>query len=148
LSSLTHYHPTLRRIHANFSIAIAREYGDGVTGKAVSERFVRLKREPEWDLSNSVTENGGAKATPRKRATPAKPRSSKKKSVEVSDDDDEDINETPSKKFKGSLNKTMSGRVTKTTPARASRPALGAFAEKSSGDEEEDIVKTENGHFE
>ena len=128
----------------NCSTAIAREYGDGVTGKAVSERFVRLKKEPDWNLNNTEAENGSTpKSTPRKRAA-AKPKAGNKKKVEHNDDDSNeegsnfDDDESPSKKPKGALNKTKGGRITKTTPSRAARPAPGQFSTNDDDDDDDE----------
>jgi hypothetical protein len=81
------------------------------------------------------------KSTPRKRTQP------KKKAVlKDSDSNDEEgsqFDETPSKKQKGGLNKTKGGRVTKSTPTRAARPAPGQYAEVDDEDDTEDLVKDE-----
>jgi hypothetical protein len=53
------------------SIATASAYGEGASGKAVSTYFERLKREPHWNLANTIAENG---SSPAKNATPRKPR--------------------------------------------------------------------------
>jgi hypothetical protein len=83
---------------------VANNFGQGITGKAVSERMIRMKKEEVWNLNI----NREAASTPRgKKANP-------KKKVEddvLNVDDDEDLS-TPSKK-KTPLNKVQNGRVTK-----------------------------------
>lgn len=104
-----------------------------------------MKREPEWDLTNDVVT--GAKGTPRKRGSATPKKAKRAKEFDSNDDDDESPGEdTPSKKVKSSLNKTQAGRVTKSTPNRAARPAPGRFAENDEEDEDDmsHIVKEEN----
>jgi hypothetical protein len=109
---------------------VANSFGQGVTGKAVSERFLRIKKEEPWNLSINREAGGGA-STPRKK-TP------KKGSIKNEDNvDDEEEFETPSKK-KTPLNKVQNGRVTKKkTGSAASSFIKGEDVEilnQSSGD--------------
>jgi hypothetical protein len=57
-------------------IATASAFGEGASGKAVSTYFERLKRDPQWNLANSIAENGSG-SSPAKNATPKKPRAPK-----------------------------------------------------------------------
>jgi hypothetical protein len=123
-----------------FCVAIAGQYKQGISGKAVSERFIRMRREDCWDLSTNTDPvgNGGtpAKGTPRKRNTPAKNGGKKNGNgvtgEENGDEDDEsDFGTTPSKK-KGVLNKTKGGRVAKANG--------GAKSKAKSFDEDDDEV--------
>jgi hypothetical protein len=146
-------HYAFDRISANFFTAIAREYGDGVTGKAVSTYFDRAKKDPYWDRTKSVadirTENGGTTAvktsTPRKRAPKG---SAKKAAAMMGDGDDEEtseFNDTPSKK-KTPLNKVCGGRVTKSGRAKPIS-YVGQDADENEEEVEEDeepIVKMED----
>ncbi|EHL01447.1 hypothetical protein M7I_2537 [Glarea lozoyensis 74030] len=133
--------------------ATASAYGEGASGKAVSTYFERLRRDPQWNLANTIAENGSG-SSPAKNATPKKPRAPKgvsakkatpKKRVttDTDEDDDEEMAESPSK---SSINKVMSGRVTK--PARTNRAKI-SYTE--SGDEDDDdsdqVVKSEPGSF-
>jgi hypothetical protein len=83
---------------------VANNFGQGITGKAVSERMLRMKREESWNLSIN---RDAAAGTPRKKPTP------KAKIIkdEENNDDEEDWT-TPSKK-KTPLNKVQNGRVAK-----------------------------------
>ncbi|KAH7389068.1 hypothetical protein BKA64DRAFT_129245 [Cadophora sp. MPI-SDFR-AT-0126] len=117
---------------ANNSIAIAGQYGDGVTGKAVSTYFERARKEPHWDLTKSAAENGSAKKTPSKR-TPA---GGKRKAAAMKGedgDDDEGMAETPSKKAKGARG------AAKATPKRANKTAIN-YTESSDVDDEEGLT--------
>lgn len=89
---------------------MANGFGQGVTGKAVSERFLRMKKERPWDLS--INRDAGGASTPRKKTPKKGPKS------EDNDDDEEDL-ETPSKK-KTPLNKVQNGRVAKKKAAASS----------------------------
>ncbi|KAL3422932.1 hypothetical protein PVAG01_04679 [Phlyctema vagabunda] len=116
--------------------AVADKFGEGVTGKAVSERMVRMKREPAWDLTGTGEESGNgtasAKATPRKRGTP------KKKAVAHDDagsDDEETF--TPSKK--GALNKVKGGRVSKARGKNGNGASMSL--------DNDDIIKSEGGGY-
>jgi hypothetical protein len=121
-----------------FSVAIANQYGEGVTGKAVSTYFERARKETHWNLANTLEENGAApKSTPRKRAPKSTP---KKAPVNEDEDDDEgsSFGDTPSKKAKTALNKVKGGRVSKT-------PRGAAAVKKSYAEAEDDEEDFENG---
>jgi hypothetical protein len=81
---------------------VANNFGQGVTGKAVSERISRIKKEEHWNLN--INREAASSTPSRKKATP-------KKKIEENFDDEEDLT-TPSKK-KTPLNKVQNGRVTK-----------------------------------
>jgi hypothetical protein len=128
-------HPSLPVINHSFltehllpiSTAIAAQYGEGVTGKAVSTYFERAKKDSHWNVANSIEENGGANTkAPRKPRTPK----SKKERVEGAD-------ESPTKK-KTPLNKTQGGRVAKTPGSGRGRVAIN-YAEDENEDDNEDI---------
>lgn len=147
-------HPRLHsfeRTHADYSFlaAISQNFGEGVTGRAVSERMLRMKKEPDWNLANTMAENlAPQKSTPGKRATnKSTPTSSAKKGFKMNmndggsaDDDDESFDPSPSKK-KGALNKVKSGRIAK-PHGRASQ---ASYAEETDEDEEQYPVKGEDG---
>jgi hypothetical protein len=138
--------------------AIAEKYGQDCTAKAVSTRFERLKKEPEWDLTSdpsaNVDNSGGAVpktptrgAIPRKRKTPAK-------KTKTEDGSEEDDNEQFSPSKKESTRKVANGRVTKQKTPRKAAPKMGVMAEsgQSSGEsdayrngEEEAEIKEEDG---
>jgi hypothetical protein len=44
---------------ANIFLAIADKFGEQTTAKAISTRFERYKKEPHWNLTNTISENGG-----------------------------------------------------------------------------------------
>ncbi|RDL36409.1 uncharacterized protein BP5553_05761 [Venustampulla echinocandica] len=114
--------------------AIANQYGEGVSGKAVSTYFERARKDPHWNLSNTVTENGG---TPAKSRTPRGP--AKKRVVKNEDDDDDEEEEaTPSKKPKAPLHKVKNGRVAKQN-GRARVPAPYVDEE----DDDDNMIKPE-----
>lgn len=90
---------------------MANSYGQGVTGKAVSERFLRMKKEEAWKLDINcdtvTTPKSGRKATPK----------SGKGSFSMDENVDDDEPFTPTMKTKGALNKVKGpGRVAKSTP--------------------------------
>jgi hypothetical protein len=126
------------------SIAIASNYGEGASGKAVSTYFERAKKDPQWNLANTIVENGAgsggatkAKATPRKKA---------KKNSSISDDEDTEMFNTPSKT---PLNKVASGRITKKATPRSASKKIANYAEPESEDEEdEEMIKGEPEGFE
>jgi hypothetical protein len=140
-------HTILTEHWLTISIAIASSYGEGASGKAVSTYFERAKKDPQWNLANTIAENGAgsgsatkAKATPRKRAPKAKKNSS------TSDDEDTEIFNTPSKT---PLNKVASGRVTKKATPRSASKKVANYAEPESEDEEDDeMIKGEPEGFE
>lgn len=78
-----------------------------------------MRKEPEWNLANTMAENAAAggsapKSTPSKRAktTPKKAKAEIGFGGSGGSDDDEDTF-TPSKKAKPAMNKVVSGRVSK-----------------------------------
>lgn len=68
-------HSVLGGTFANYFTATASQFGEGASGKAISTYFERLKKDPHWNLANTLAENG---ATPKKgggrtpKATPSK----------------------------------------------------------------------------
>ena len=127
---------------------MAGQFGQGVTGKAVSERFVRMKKEPYWNLSIDTDTTGDGstptKATPRKRGPRGTPKSAKAAAAMngSGEDDDEgsEFGATPSKK-KTALNRVKNGRVSK---PKGGKGANGSFTEPDEDDDE--IVKAEDGY--
>ena len=143
----THTHYAFRESLANFFIAIAREYGDGVTGKAVSTYFERARKDPNWDRSRSAADiksEGTPVKTPASRKR-GQSKNSKKTATTDEDDTEVQFDETPTKK-KTPLNKTAGGRVTKPSSGRA-KPRLN-YAEPDDEDDELNdevtIIKSEN----
>jgi hypothetical protein len=123
------------RTFANYFTAIAAQYGEGVTGKAVSTYFERAKKDPHWNRANSIEENGGSATKARKPRTP-KP---KKEKV------DGDVDDSPTKKPKTPLNKTQGGRVAKTPGSGRGRPAKNYAEPEENEDDNEDFhVKGEH----
>lgn len=135
--------------YANFFTAIAREYAqDGVTGKAISSHFDRMRKDPLWDLTNNPVDGIAATpATPTKKAAPRAPRGSgkkvsPKKKKAAQDDEDEDdeesvTNESPSKP---NLNRVQTGRVTK---ARATAKPKSIYIESDAESDGETAIKQE-----
>ncbi|KAG9236713.1 hypothetical protein BJ875DRAFT_362080, partial [Amylocarpus encephaloides] len=124
----------------------AREYGEGVSGKAVSTYFERAKKDPQWNLTNTIAANLGgasAKTTPKKRGTPNKRKSTAAKKTAICDDDDSDDEEQISpKKQKTVLSKVCSGRVTKSSGRNASK-VINNY-DKETDENEEMGVKEED----
>jgi hypothetical protein len=83
---------------------VAGTYGQGVTGKAVSERLLRMKKEKTWKLD--INRDVGTTPKSSKKSTP---RGKKLFGMDENVDDDEPM--TPSKKLKS--DKVIGGRVTK-----------------------------------
>ncbi|PQE06651.1 hypothetical protein CJF31_00009776 [Rutstroemia sp. NJR-2017a BVV2] len=131
----------------------AEKFGDGATGKAISTRFERMRKEEAWNLSISTNSDAAApKGTPRKPRTPGSGGGRKKnpktpKKVEDDGDDGSEI-ESPSKIKKENLKKTVVGRVTKANP-RAAKAAVKSYEESDAETEFMDAdtgaVKTEDG---
>lgn len=117
-----------------------------MTAKAVSNRFDRLKKEPQWQLTNSLSGSNGASNgnTPVKsKATPRK-----KKNVGVTgssnEDDDEDFDEKKPAPKKSNLNKTQGGRVSKPqTPRKNGSFNANMAAITVPSDDEDIIIKDE-----
>jgi len=103
--------------------SIASNYGEGASENGAG--------------SGSATK---PKATPRKRAPKAKKNSS------ISDDEDTEVFDTPSKT---PLNKVASGRITKKATPRSASKKIANYAEPESEDEEDDeMIKGEPEGFE
>jgi hypothetical protein len=121
---------------ANYLTAIAAQYGEGVTGKAVSTYFERAKKDPQWNRANSIEENSGSAKKPRAPRTPK----AKKEKFEGDADD------SPTKPKKTPLNKTQGGRVAKTPGSGRGRPVKNyAEPEDENEDDNEDVnVKGEH----
>ncbi|TVY40899.1 hypothetical protein LSUB1_G002346 [Lachnellula subtilissima] len=138
-SALEHRFRPIKREAADMLAVIAREYGDSVTGKAVSGYFERVKKDPHWDRTKSVADISieGTPKTPKtpKTATPRKRGPKAKKGAAQDDGDDSELQEfdTPSKK-KATINKVKGGRVTKTGRAK---PLSYAGQDMDEDDEEE-----------
>lgn len=129
-------------IFANYFTAIAREYGDGVTGKAVSTYFERTRKDPNWQRTDNAylgAENGSAKKSPTKRGKGAK-KATPAKGSSAGDDEEESFESTPSKKTP--LNKVKNGRVTKASGGRAKAKVN---YQDDSDDDEEELIKDEDG---
>ncbi|PQE20680.1 hypothetical protein CJF30_00002004 [Rutstroemia sp. NJR-2017a BBW] len=137
------------------SSSTAEKFGEGTTGKAISTRFERMRKEEAWNLSISTNSDAAAaapKGTPRKPRTPGSGAGRKKtpktpKKVEDDEDEDSEI-ESPSKIKKENLKKTVAGRVTKAAP-RAAKAAIKSYEESDAETEFMDAdtgaVKTEEG---
>ncbi|RDW71480.1 hypothetical protein BP6252_08043 [Coleophoma cylindrospora] len=115
--------------------AVADKYGEGVTGRAVSERFFRLKKEPAWNLDLTENADGGAVRTPKKTRTPKK----NKVAIAEDEDEDDDENEFPSPSKKSGLNKVKNGRVSKPSPRKGAN-GLSSFISLDSDSTAKDEV--------
>ncbi|TVY62724.1 hypothetical protein LSUE1_G006157 [Lachnellula suecica] len=124
--------------------AIAREYGDGVTGKAVSTYFERARKEPSWNRGDTPVKTPGSG---RKRGPKGSAKKAASSMEDTPDDDDEETYDTPSKK-KGANNKTMGGRITKSSPRKVQRKNYQGMdddeEEDHDNESEEPFVKNEN----
>jgi len=120
-------------------IAIAGQFGQGASGKAISTRFERMRKEDSWNLAaNRGTGGDGAASkpqTPRKRASKAK------KAGE--EDGEASETETPTKK-KGALNKVKGGRVTK--KGAGGKGAKNGYVDENDDEEMGGNIKNENGY--
>lgn len=115
--------------------AIADKYDEGISAKAVSTRFERLKKEPDW-LGDSTNSGSAAPKAPR---TPKSKKAAKKIASEEDYEDDEEADISPSKFTpKGALNKTKGGRVTKTRSPRKAEIKVPTYVEEDADDDEED----------
>ncbi|TVY48223.1 hypothetical protein LOCC1_G001881 [Lachnellula occidentalis] len=159
-AALEHRFRPIKREAADMLAVIAREYGDGVTGKAVSGYFERVKKEPHWDRTKSTADktiDGNPKTGTPKTPTPRKPRTPKgKKGAAAQDDgDDEEPQEfdTPSKK-KTPIHKTKGGRVTKSRGKQQNYVGQDMDEDDEDAEDEGRMVKMEdapvssNGDFE
>jgi len=127
-------------------IGIADKYGEDVTAKAVSTRFERLKKEPQWQLTNSLSGSNGAS----NGNAPVKPKAAprKKKNIDAAgscnEDDDEDFDEKKPSPKKSTLNKTQGGRVSKPqTPRKNGSFNANMAAITVPSDDEDTIIKHE-----
>ncbi|KAF7887038.1 uncharacterized protein EAF02_003685 [Botrytis sinoallii] len=136
VSSLEH---RFRPIKAAAKNATAEKFGDGVTGKAISTRFERMRKEPAWALNSPLGTNDSLGTTPKKARAPRSAKKSTKKAAASSNeegDDDSDMEmATPSKKGspvkKETINKVKGGRVEKkpATPSRAAKTNIKSYDE-------------------
>ncbi|KAH8805948.1 hypothetical protein F5884DRAFT_755497 [Xylogone sp. PMI_703] len=159
-SALEHRFRPIKKQAAELRSAIAKKYGEGVTAKAISTRFERLKKEPHANLENSFNENESTPKSARVRGTP---KSGGKKAASVkmdsfstvdnmtqgtSEDDEDELYQsfpsTPSKK--PSINKVQSGRIMKSKPP--SRPGqAGGITTPYILDDDNDAIKAEMSGF-
>jgi hypothetical protein len=112
-----------------------------VTAKAVSTRFERLKKEPQWQLTNSLSGSNGSS----NGNAPAKPKAAPRKKNGISnEDDDEDFDEKRPIPKKSTLNKTQGGRVSKPqTPRKNGSFNANMAAIIVPSDEEDNFIKHE-----
>ena len=116
-----------------------------MTAKAVSTRFERLKKEPQWQLTNSLSGSNGAS----NGNTPVKPKAVRRKKKNVgatgssNEDDDEDFDEKKSILKKSTLNKTQGGRVSKPQTPRKNGSFNANMAAMTVPSDDEDIIKSE-----
>ncbi|ELR08899.1 hypothetical protein, variant [Pseudogymnoascus destructans 20631-21] len=133
LSAILAAHPDLK---LNYS-AIADKYEEGVTAKAVSTRFERLKKESSW-LGNSTNGDVPRSAAPKAPRTPKK-KVVKKNASDEDNEDDEELESSPSKFTpKESLNKTKGGRVAKARTPRKAAAAIPTYVESGAEEDEDD----------
>ncbi len=121
-----------------------------MTGKAVSTRFERLKKEAHWDLTNSIAGNNSASNGNSNGNTPVKPKATPRKKKPVAaagssnEDDDEDFDEKKATTKKSNLNKTQGGRVSKPqTPRKNGSFNANMAAITVVSDDENHIIKCE-----
>ncbi|KAF5874488.1 uncharacterized protein Bfra_004498 [Botrytis fragariae] len=143
-----------RPIKAAAKNATAEKFGDGVTGKAVSMRMERMRKEPPWDLNSPPGTNDSLGATPKKARAQRTPKKSVKKAAASSNeegDDDSDMEmATPSKKGspvkKENLNKVKVGRVEKkpATPSRAAKTNIKSYVDSDDEGDDDLIIKDED----
>jgi hypothetical protein len=106
---------------------MAAQYSEGVTGKPVSTYFERMKKDPSWDIANSMPDDGSALKVAKEPRTPR----AKKEKVEGADEPP--TNKTP-------LNKTQRSRVAMTPGSGYGRPAkIASGAEEENEDKDEDV---------
>ncbi|KAG0646543.1 hypothetical protein D0Z07_7656 [Hyphodiscus hymeniophilus] len=125
-------------VSAPSSSAIAGSYQQGASGKAISTRFERMRKEPCWDLTINTSAGDGSKSTPNKR-TPnkAKGTPSEKMKTDVGSDSDAGDFFTPSKK--ASIKKVQAGRVSKTKSTPRSK-SVKSYAEEEDDEEEDGLA--------
>lgn len=109
-----------------------------------------MKRDPQWNLTNSIQENGGTPTKAKKPRAKATPKKKAKKDEASGDDEDReggsDVEmQSPTK---GPLNKTLGGRVAKQqrTP-RKTAPINLTEAASEEEDEEGDMIKNEHNGY-
>jgi len=144
LSAIIAAHPSLQ---LNYK-AVADKFGEGTTGKAISTRFERMRKESCWDLSNTSSSIANSPVKkPRARGTPKKKAASMTPSTEAENneneenggDDNSDYDVTPSKK--AAINKVKNGRVSKPLSSRPARKtAAKAPTVYLEDDEDDDMV--------
>ncbi|KAM0160846.1 hypothetical protein ACHAQE_004440 [Botrytis cinerea] len=143
-----------RPIKAAAKNATADKYGDGVTGKAISTRFERMRKESAWDLNSPPGTNDFLGTTPKKGRAQRTPKKNAKKAAVSSNeegDDDSDMEmPTPSKKGspvkKETINKVKGGRVEKkpATPSRAVKNAIKSYVDSDDDGDDDFIIKDED----
>ncbi|TGO80595.1 hypothetical protein BELL_0004g00210 [Botrytis elliptica] len=136
------------------NIATAEKFGDGVTGKAISTRFERMRKEPAWALNSPLGTNDSLGTTPKKTRAPRSAKKSTKKAAASSNeegDDDSDMEmATPSKKGspvkKETINKVKGGRVEKkpATPSRAAKTNIKSYVDSDDEGDDDLIIKDED----
>ncbi|TEY78211.1 hypothetical protein BOTCAL_0051g00290 [Botryotinia calthae] len=151
VSALEH---RFRPIKAAAKNATADKYGDGVTGKAISTRFERMRKESAWDLNSPPGTNDSLGTTPKKARAQRTPKKSAKKAAVSSNeegDDDSDMEMlTPSKKGspvkKETINKVKGGRVEKkpATPSRAAKNNIKSYVDSDDEGDDDLIIKDED----
>ncbi|TGO85062.1 hypothetical protein BPOR_0435g00050 [Botrytis porri] len=149
------FHPgvdiTHLRLHISFSTA--EKFGDGVTGKAVSTRLERMRKEPAWDLDSPPGTNDSLGTTPKKARAQRTPKKSAKKAATSSNEGD-DVSDmdmaSPSKKGspvkKENLNKVKGSRVEKkpATPSRAAKSNIKSYVDSDDEGDDDLIIKDED----
>lgn len=121
---------------------MAEKFGQGATGKAISTRFERVKKESSWDLSINRELDGGSTSktsTPRKRTPKAKKAAS---SNEDEDDEEGNYEDTPSKKTP--LHKVKGGRIQKNGNGRGRKAINYAEADEDVEEIKGEIVEDEH----
>ncbi|KAF7872420.1 hypothetical protein EAF04_003341 [Stromatinia cepivora] len=133
-------------------IPTAEKYGDGTTGKAISTRFERMRKESAWDLnSQPIGTNNPLGTTPKKSRAPRTPSKKTPKKAAASSneegDDDSDLEMgTPSKKSspvkKEPMNKVKGGRVEKKngTPSRAAKNTVKSYIDSDDEDDDDELI--------
>ncbi|QSZ33889.1 hypothetical protein DSL72_005463 [Monilinia vaccinii-corymbosi] len=130
------------------SNATAEKYGDGTTGKAISMRFERMRKEPEWDLgtpSSSTNKSLGSAKKSRAPRTPSK--KGKKAAVASSEvgnmDDDSDLDMSSQKGSpikKEGLHKVKGARVEKKLSTLSRRAKTGVKYTESDEEDRDEIL--------
>ncbi|KAF7944706.1 uncharacterized protein EAE97_005339 [Botrytis byssoidea] len=149
-SSLEH---RFRPIKAAAKNATAEKFGDGATGKAISTRFERMRKEPAWNLHSPPGTNDSL-GTPKKARAQRTPKKSAKKAAASSNEEGDDESDlemgTPSKKGspvkKETINKVKGGRVEKkpATPSRAAKTGIKSYVDSDDEGDDDLIIKDED----